>query len=266
MARTIYLKQLQPLRLVWLARHAWLSLLIFILAGCGAPDVQPLAFGATPWQDGEASTYRVIDVNGDYAGTTRFDLTNTASSESDAEANPEDVLWNLRREINTQGVQEIVTVDTRGLDFRPVASTLVRLDGANAEQVRTVYSGSQADLELTTRQNVTTYERVSIPSDARDQNTLLMIIRALPLAPDYATRLNTFLPIVPLLDRVTISVVDQEEVTVPAGTFDTYQVRLDTGNSRTVAWFGVDAPHPLVKYEDGRNGGTFELAEFQASQ
>ena len=226
--------------------------LAILLAACGGPEPQPLIFGAAPWQDGEVSQYSITAIDQQHAGTARFDLTLLPDGQ-----------WNLRREINAQGVQEIVVVDMRETDFRPSQATLIRMDAAGVEQVRSTYSGSQVDLELTTKQDVTTVERVSIPSDVRDQRSLLMIARALPLARGYATRLNTFLPVVGLLDRVTLRVVKQEQVTVPAGVFDTWRVRLDTIDSRTEAWISVAPPHPLVKYIDGRNGGVFELAAYQ---
>jgi len=74
--------------------------------------------------------------------------------------------------------------------------------------------------------------------------------------------LNSFSPATGLLDRVTVQVVKAESVTVPAGIFATWQVELDTGNSKSQAWIGRDAPNPLVKYVDGGNGGTFELREY----
>ena len=138
----------------------------------------------------------------------------------------------------------------------------MRQEGDRQERVATSYDHGVADLELTNKQDVTTYQRVNIPSDARDQRTLLMLVRVLPLAQGYVTRLNTFLPVMPLLDRVTVTVTGDERVNTPAGSYDAWRLELDTGDSTTQAWIGVEAPYPLIKYVDGRNGGTFELAEY----
>ena len=147
--------------------------------------------------------------------------------------------------------------------FRPLQSTLVRIARDGTEVVSAKYNGSQADLELTTKQNVTTVQRVSIPSDARDHATLIMLLRALPLAEGYAVRLNVFLPVVGILDRVTVEVARQEQVSVLAGTYDTWYVQMETANSETEAWVSTQAPYPVVKFIDSRNGGTFELSELQ---
>lgn len=225
---------------------------LLLLAACSAPDPQPLIFGDAPWGDGEVSVYRVTDLRGAYAGSTRYDLVRL-----------DDSTWSLRRETSAQGTQEIVVVDMSVGEYRPREATLVRIDASGSEQVRTRYQGSEANLELTSKQNITTYQRVNIPSDARDQRTLPMLARTLPLADRYATRINSFLPVVPILDRVTLRVAGHETVQVPAGEFEAWRVVLDTGNSQTEVWVGVDAPYPLVKYKDGRNQGVYELIEFQ---
>ena len=61
---------------------------------------------------------------------------------------------------------------------------------------------------------------------------------------------------------ITVNRTGAGRATVPAGTFDTWRVKLDTGDSEVEAWIGTDAPHPLVKYTDTRTGGMFELMEF----
>jgi hypothetical protein len=61
-------------------------------------------------------------------------------------------------------------------------------------------------------------------------------------------------------------VVRQEQVTTPAGTFDAWYVRMETPDSQTEAWVSTQAPYPVVKFVDSRNGGTFELSEFQPGQ
>ena len=229
---------------------ALLMLTALFLAACGTPEIRPLTFNAPPWQDGEVSLYAVTDVEGEYAGTIRYDIMRTGDG------------WTVRRETVTHGDNETVQVTTAGDTLRPLTATMSRTDERGTESVNTTFSGSQVDMELTTVENVTTYQRENIPSDARDQRTVLMMARMLPLEARYAVRFNSYLPVADLLDRVTLTVRGREEVTVPAGTFDTWRVKLDTGDSEVEAWIGTDAPHPLVKYTDTRTGGTFELMEF----
>lgn len=248
------MKNLGMKQLIW---KRWIGIgclmMLMLLAACSRqPDIQPLRFNSAPWQPNEISTYALTDINGNYAGTARYDLTQLPGDG-----------WNLRREINAQGTQEIVVVDMRSEGFRPIQSTLIRMARDGTEKVSTAYNGSDANLELTTKQNVTTVQRVSIPTDAREYATLVMLLRALPLAEGYASRLNVFLPVTGTLDRVTVMVEGEEQVSTPAGDYNTWYVRMETADSETKAWVSTQAPYPVVKFIDSRNGGTFELSSFQ---
>lgn len=251
-------KYISPFGVMFVVAIIWVA----VLSACGQANVQPLRYEAAPWSPNEVSIYQLTDMNGNYAGTARYDLS-LIDGTIDGLAGE---VWNLRREINAQGMQEIVVVDMNTSGFRPQQSTLLRIDNSGTEVVTTQYSGSDANLELTTKQNITTIQRISIPSDAREQTSLVMLLRALPLAADYAVRMNIFSPVVGTLDRVTVQTVRQENVTVPAGTFDTWLVRLETPNSKTEAWVSTQAPYQVVKFVDSRNGGVFELSEFQPGQ
>jgi hypothetical protein len=242
----------------WAGWLVWLIVLATLISGCGRPAPQPLRFQPAPWAAGEVSEYAVTDLNGQSAGIARYAIEiGTGPSNSDG--------WSIRREIAAQGVNEVLDVEMTA-DYRPLTSLMVRTAGQRQQQetVRATYNRGQVDLELTTVQNVTTYERANIPSDARESNVLLMIVRGLPLAEGYATRINTYLPIAGLLETFTVSVLDTEVVTVPAGVFDTYKVELRTRDYTTLAWYSQDESRVLVKYEDGRNQGSFELTNWTA--
>jgi hypothetical protein len=149
-----------------------------------------------------------------------------------------------------------------GGGYGPVKSYLTRTDDSGTQKVEAVKDRAQVDIALTDRTGATTYQRVSVPSDIRDERTLLTLARSLPLAEKYATRINSFLPIVGIVETVTVEVRKREQVTVPAGEYDTWLVDFSTPDRTTQAWIGVDAPHPVVKFIDARSKGMFELTEF----
>lgn len=232
--------------------------LLLILAACGGPEIQPFRMGEIPWADGEQSVYQITAVDESRAGTA------TISWQAGA-ATIEDDGWTMRREILAQGDQEVVVLEVTAQGLRPRLSTLVRVRRDGREQVNAIYTGGQVDMELTTAQDVKTTYRENVVSDVRDYRTLMQLARALPLEVDYATQVNSYLPVTNLQERFTIAVEEVETVTVPAGTYETYRVRLWTGETESEAWIGVDAPHILVKFIEGRSGGTFVLSEYQAA-
>lgn len=235
--------------------HVLLLALLTVLGACGAPEPQPLLFEEAVWRPGEMSVYRITDRDGNFAGTVRYDMTA-----------PDNDTWRMARDIQTRGVEEMLSVDMARHGFRPRSSTLVRVTDGVQERVAATYDQGEVDLELTSKQDVTTYERVNVPSDSRDGRALFMLVRALPLAAGYSTRVNTFMPIQSRMTRTEVTVLGEEDVEVPAGTFATWVVALDEGDFQSRLWIGTEPPHPLVKYVDGANKGTFELAEFEAGQ
>jgi hypothetical protein len=247
MNRTRNLKPLHPLAL---------AVLLLLLGACSRPTPVPLIFNAAPWQSGEQHVFAITDKDGKPAGTATYTVT---GGENDAG----EKLWSMERVVNSQGAVETVTVKVSEQGFRPASSYLERTSAAGTESVDALYTGSQVDLTLITRQNNMSVQRSQIPSDARETATLPLIVRALPLAQGYATQLNSFLPVAELLDRVTVRVAGEEEVTVPAGNFKSWIVELDTGDAVTRMWIAQTPPYPVVKFVEGRNQAEFELAQFR---
>jgi len=236
------------------------AILMLWLAACGGSATpQALRFGPAPWQSGERHTLAITTADGQPGGVVTYLLTAGA----DETGAPE---WVLERSVNSLGLEEFITVKMSEAGFRPQSAYLERSDREGAESVDAQYNGGQVDMELTTKRNVTTVQRVSVPSDARDMVTMPMILRGLPLARGYATQANLFLPIAAQLERVTVRVTGEEEITVPAGTFSTWAVDVDSAGTVSKLWFAQAAPHQLIKYQDGRNKAVFELSDYQAEE
>lgn len=235
-------------------------IVVLLLAACGQPEITPLRVQAAPWADGEVSIYQITDIENKPAGTATITFT-AGATQIGEEA------WTMQREVAAQGDQEVVVVEMTAGGLRPALSTLTRHLGADRREfVKSTYNQGQVDLELTTARDVTTYERIHVPSDVRDQRTLLALVRALPLANGYATQVNSFLPVADLLERTTIHVTGQEQVQTPAGAYESWRVELTTNDSESQAWVSTSAPYILVKFVDGRTGGVYELREYQMGQ
>ena len=226
---------------------------LFFTLSCGSAQPQPLIFGEPVWTDGENSAYRVTNREGRIVGTATYQVDRLA----------QDGGWTLIREIIDAGVSEQATIEMQPVGYRPVYSHLVRTFGGGKQVVETQFEGAQVDIALTNRQGAKVYQRVQVPSDIRDERTLLLIMRALPLAQGYATRINSFLPVAGQMERVALQVRRSESVTVPAGPFDTWVVELKANDRTTKAWVAQTAPFPVVKFIDGRSQATFELTGFE---
>lgn len=239
------------------ARLLIVLLLTGLLAACGfAPEPQALLLGEPVWQSGERSLYRITNREDRQVGNATFVVDAGADTTNEGS-------WTFSRQINDVGVTEQVTVEVQSRGYLPFHSLLIRTEPQGQQMVEADYAQAQVDIALTNRQGATVYERVNIPSDVRDERTLLPLARTLPLQRNYAANINSFLPITGQTERYSVHVVRNEEVTVPAGTFDAWLVELKTAGHTTRAWIAVDAPHPIVKFVEGRSQGTFELIEFE---
>ncbi|MCX6046993.1 MAG: DUF3108 domain-containing protein, partial [Chloroflexi bacterium] len=236
-----------------------LCLTILLLAACGQSEIQSLSFNPAPWRAGEISNYQVTTENGATAGSARFTLL-----PGDPQNNPGG--WSIQREIDSQGAQEIVIVEVDQTDFSPISTALTRFSSQGKESEQVTYNNGAVDIELTSVMSVTTNHHIDVPSDIRVEPTLAQLVRALPLATGYATRLNSFSPATGTMDRVTVQVTRQEQITVPAGAFDTWRVELKTNTTTGSVWIDRTAPHVLVKYMDGASGGTFELMAYKPGE
>jgi hypothetical protein len=217
-------------------------------------------FGEPVWQDGETHNFIIKDRAGTQLGTAQLSI------EAGAEHVDTDG-WTIRREIAAIGQSETVQVEVTGEDYRPRFSQMVRSDREGQQSVEATFNGSRVNMSLTNTLGQTTYERVNVPSDIRDERTLLLVLRTLPLAARYSTRINSFLPITGIQEQLIVQVKKDEQVTVSAGTYDAWLVELRAPD-RTITrvWIAKEAPHPIVKYVDGRSRATYELESFVAAQ
>jgi hypothetical protein len=239
-----------------------LLLLLFVLivaivvGGCGAGPRQPLLLGEAVWQSGERSLYQVTNREGRVVGSAHITI------EMGGEHIDEG--WTFRQEIGDIGVSEISTVEAQRRGYIPVYSYMVRIsDGGRQQVVEAEYDRAEVNIALTSLQGSTVYERVNVPSDVRDDRTILSLVRTLPLAQGYATAMNSFLPVTGLMERQAIRVVRGEQITVPAGSFDTWLVELKTPARTTRAWIAKESPHILVRFVEGRSQATFDLTDYE---
>jgi hypothetical protein len=75
-------------------------------------------------------------------------------------------------------------------------------------------------------------------------------VRALPLAEGYRFTYTNIVGASATALKTTVNVVGKEKIDAPAGSFTTYKVELNFGQASNLAWYDVDKPHHLVRYEN----------------
>ena len=94
--------------------------------------------------------------------------------------------------------------------------------------------------------------RLKLPSNTYHNNALLMLIRGMDFKVGNSISFNNFSPYNSTTIKTVVKVIGEEKVSVPAGNFDTYHVKLDFGTITQDAWYEKDAPHRMIKYDNGK--------------
>lgn len=205
-----------------------------------------------PWTPPETALYRVLDDDDQEVGT-------------------------LEMRIEAQGGDAVRL--TQYFDFPEagfVNEAVVIADAATLEPQSTAFriegpdgtlrcNASYSDAEVTVNRVGEDGERtdtLDVPVYAYDSWADLFTWQTLPLGPGFETRYTDILSCT--LDRTQrlgmhLEVVGEEEVSVPAGTYQTWELEIKSGGHTQRAWFTQDERQLLVKYYNGRE--TFELTE-----
>lgn len=223
-------------------------ILTFTLAGCSKPM---LSIKEIPWEDGEKTLYNWVNrQTGRILGKSTY----------------------LIRKIDVSGVEAYrITVDTtigdiidktivtiRADNLRPISSNKILKKTQGNFNIKADYSANLVNIVTQTPKGQKSL-KFRISQDSYDNEEVLFMLRALPLALNYKTSFNDVVITVGYQVKVLIQVVNLEEIKVPAGTFWCYKIELSAAGQRQYIWYSQNKPYYMVKYDNGRT--IAELAE-----
>ena len=203
-----------------------------------------------PFMDGEIHRYRLVDRDGEVAGTGTF------TTDRDGMA------WLLTQTYeNTDGVvvdESRVVVDAMTLLPRSTERVIVR--NGETEVVTAAYD-TNADGSRTVRTTQVTHVRggderertIDINYHDYEDQSSLWLWRTLALGEGLDVRYTTVDPREG--GRVTANViqVDRQTLETPFGlTYDTWVLQIRTGRETVNVWVHVNPPHQIVRFDNGR--------------
>jgi uncharacterized membrane protein YhfC len=216
-----------------------------LLVGCGAAG-EEIALGAAPWQDGEVSEYIILNAQGDAVGAA---------------------VWQWR--VVPEGWRQTytVTLPSRvdsgvmllGHDLLPQTSEMERGGAAYA----TIYEERQITVTTTVADGASSSRVINRSGPIIDNDQSLQVQRALPLADGYAAHYRGLVANTGAQFTTNLRVVGPENVTTPAGAFETWHVAMTTAGATHDAWYAQEPPHLLVKYHNRSAGSQFLLRRWQ---
>jgi hypothetical protein len=204
------------------------------------PPASGLGLQPAPWQDGSTASYDWLDASDNQVGTSQYSL---ALSEG---------TWTISETDKLPGLEQKIEVQIDATALVPLGEHKTIQTANNNVEVTTQYANGKLTIDAAV-DGQNRNASLDVPANAIDNDQVLMTLRALPFAQDYTVTYVTIVAQNALKVNTTFTVVSQESVTVPAGTFDTWRVELASGQNKQYAWYQVDAPHALVQYDNGAN-------------
>lgn len=232
------------------------------LAGCGygGEDVETMDIVATiPWGDHEEADYVLLDRDGEDEigrGTLTVDRNDNGQFE---------LQINFAGDEGTDAASVLVDATTLKPEF-VTRERVLEDEESLTEGEYTVNEDGDAVLEIRT---VEDGEERTVPlrldeEHSYDNESSLFLWRTVPFAEEYEASYHSVLAVARSIQTVTMRVRRQEEITVPAGTFQTWRVEITTSDRRQEAWFSTDPSHVLVQYDNSFQ--VFQLTEYRGGE
>lgn len=212
------------------------------LGACSGQATQPLSFRPAPWQPGETSRYDLLDRSGNRVGSA---------------------VWTWERSGNEWQQQYTVTVnnvpDTGAVFLSDDFESLRSWREVGGKRYETTYGDKSIGVRTTAADGSVTTKTLPAVPDAIDNDVSLQLQRALPLDEGYATRYTDIIPTTGGTAPILLSVTAAETITVPAGAFPTWRVKMAVGSIAHEAWYAQEPPYRMVKYLNSASGASFVL-------
>jgi hypothetical protein len=216
------------------------------MSACSSPTTTPppstgLGLAPAPWSNGETTNYDWLDdASGSQIGTS----TTTISLQT--------TNWYIK-EVDTIGqVDQTIEMTISVGTLEPVGEQKTIKSPGNDIQLTSTYSEGKVDISAVVN-GTTKTASVDLLERAVDNDQLLTTLRALPFSEGYKVSYVIINTMSATKINGTFTVQPQETVTVPAGSFNAWKVEMNFGQTTQYAWYGVDSPHQLVKYDNGTN-------------
>lgn len=230
------------------------TLAALAFAACTSEDSLTSAaiVGEIPWRGPETEEYRVLDSDDDPVGTLELSI-----EEEGAGA------WRFSQSFDfpDRGFTNDAEVVVDGATLQPESSSFV-IEGPEGDfDCEAEYTTGRVNMHRIGEDGERD-DTLTIPNIAYDSWGDLFVWRTIEFAEGYEKEYTDILACTlsrPDKIGVSLKIEEREEIDVPAGTFETWHLEIDSGGETQHAWYTTNDAHILVKYDNGET--TFELTD-----
>lgn len=209
------------------------------LTGCGGA-APTLTVAGIPWPDQEVTAYTVQDTAGNLMGSASMTVEGTGDT----------YVLSQHYVIGDDQVVQDISVTVGADDLRPLSGNQTVKTADSTISISSSYAASKVTVTATVDGEQQSGQ-LDIPDDTYDNDEALFLFRAIPLEVGYTATYVNVVPSAGLLPKATVSVLARVDVDTPAGTFDSYKLKLTAQGATIYIWYGAEAPHYLLKYDNG---------------
>jgi hypothetical protein len=223
-----------------------------LLTACTLTAEEPLptqdVVTSIPWKVGEETSYSILDDGDELLGTGVLRI------------DQEDGRLRLSQHYQNPDFDDRSSVLVDAETLKPVEGDRVITGEDGVLRIEVHYSGGIVEIERTATDEKGKEEqrvdRLDVPEHAYDTGASLFLWRTIPMQLDYRVAYNSMATAVvgkSQENRVTLRVLPQETVEVPAGIFQAWRLEVRApGGVKQTAWYSTDSARRLVKYDSGQ--------------
>jgi hypothetical protein len=205
-----------------------------------------------PWSGAETAHYRVLDDNDDPVGTLEMSIDPQSAGT---------VLFRQYFDFPDKKFTNEAKVTVDATTLLPKSTTFKIVGPQGNLDCSATYDGGEVKAHRIGEDGERD-DSVTVPSVSYDNWADLFVWRTIDFAKGFEIKYADVLSCT--LDKtqrlgVKLKVKGQESRTVPAGTYDTWHLEIDSGGDTQDAWYTTDDRHTLIRYDNGQS--TFELTE-----
>lgn len=200
-----------------------------------------------PWPDHEEANYVLLDRKGEErlgSGTVTADL----------EGDHYELGLHYKGAGDTAGDTDDTTLLVDATTLKPVSLERRLVHEGETAGIDATYDDVEGVVNITEIQDDGDERLVPLrlKSHHYDNDSSLFLWRTIDLQEDYVAHYRTVITGNRTQVVVTLAVKRNEEITVPAGTFDTWRVEIHAGDVRQIAWVADTPQRQLVQYDNSR--------------
>jgi hypothetical protein len=217
---------------------------VLFVSGCSSAATTPtastgLGLDSAPWPNGETTNYTWLDdASSNQIGTSVITMTQQTAN------------WIIQDRDVIGQLDQTFEMSINDQSLEPIGENKIIKSPGNDIQLTSVYSAGKVDIAATVNGSKKSAS-VDVPANTLDNDQLLMTLRALPFSEGYKVTYIILNTMSATKTNGVFTVQPQETVNVPAGSFNTWKVEMNFGQTTQQAWYAVDSPHQLIKYDNG---------------